>query len=60
MAAQRAALQAVKRLMRLLQDETASHGDVLKAAALIFERVYPAANGDPGGDFEICVKEESP
>lgn len=55
-----AAQRAVERLLKLLDDPEASHGDVLKAAALIFERVLPAvAGGDSAGsDFEICVKEE--
>ncbi len=55
-----AALKAVERLTALLDDPETSHADVVKAATLIFDRVYPAASGagDPGGDYEICVKEE--
>ncbi|MBR1585053.1 MAG: hypothetical protein IJ662_05895 [Clostridia bacterium] len=54
------ALKAVERLKELLENPDTSHADVLKAATLIFERIYPAANGGAanGGDFEICVKEE--
>ena len=54
-----AALRAAERLRDLLENPDTAPGDVLKAAALIFERVYPAAAGsEGGGDFEICVKEE--
>ena len=55
-----AALKAVERLTALLDDPETPRADVLKAATLIFERVYPAGAGagDPGGDYEICVKEE--
>ena len=54
-----AALRAAERLRDLLENPDTSPGDVLKAAALIFERIYPAAaGGESGGDFEICVKEE--
>lgn len=57
--AQLAALRAAERLLSLLEDPDASHGDVIKAAALVFERVYPSsAGGMEGGDYEICVKEE--
>ena len=56
---QRAALKAVERLLELLENPDASHADVLKASALIFERIYPAqGQGAAGGDYEICVKEE--
>ncbi len=55
-----AAEKAVSRLMELLDDPDTSHADVLKAATLIFDRVYPAAAGEKeaGGDYEICVKGE--
>ena len=53
-----AAEKAVERLIALLMDPDTSHGDVLKAAALIFERVLPAAAGGDSSDFEIVVKEE--
>lgn len=55
-----AALLAVERLRDLLADPDASAADVLKAATLIFDKIYPAAagGGPTGGDFEICVKEE--
>lgn len=54
-----AALLAVERLSSLLSDPDATNADALKAATLIFERVYPAqAGGGPTGDFDICVKEE--
>ncbi|MBQ9263730.1 MAG: hypothetical protein IJ189_05905 [Clostridia bacterium] len=55
------AQRAVERLLELLNDPDTSHTDVLKAATLIFERIYPAALGGEkaaGGDFEICVKED--
>ena len=42
---QQTAQRAVERLLDLLNDADASHADVLKAAALIFERIYPAAAG---------------
>ncbi|NLD82573.1 MAG: hypothetical protein GX637_00255 [Clostridiales bacterium] len=55
-----AAEEAVRRLKELLDDPDTSHADVLKAAALIFDRVYPAAAAEKeaGGDYEICVKGE--
>ena len=54
-----AALLAVERLSALLSDPEASNADALKAATLIFERVYPAqAGGGATGDYDICVKEE--
>ena len=38
---------------------TAFVADVLKAFQLIFERAYPGAcETQPGGDFDIIVKEE--
>lgn len=56
--ARKTAQRAVERLLDLLNDPDASHTDVLKAAALIFERIYPAAAGGDAGDYEICIKEE--
>ncbi len=55
-----AAQKAVERLKRLLSDPETSNADVLKAATLIFERVYTAQAEDKAGgsDYEICVKEE--
>ena len=57
---QEAAILALERLISLLQDAETSNGDVFKAVQLIFERVLPAQGGGdgPGGDFDICVKEE--
>lgn len=56
----KAALLAVERLEELLRDPEASRGDILKAAALIFEKIHPqtAGGGAAAGDFEICIKEE--
>lgn len=55
-----AAALAAERLVELLQNPDTSPADVLKAATLIFDRVYPAVAGsqEAGGDYEICVKEE--
>lgn len=54
-----AALLAVDRLTEMLKDPATSNADVLKAATLIFDRVYPAqASGGASGDYEICVKED--
>lgn len=55
-----AAQRAVERLKKLLSDPETSNSDVLKAATLIFERVYtaPAEEKTGGSDYEICVKEE--
>ncbi|MBR4359133.1 MAG: hypothetical protein IKP32_00740 [Clostridia bacterium] len=56
---QEAAIQALQRLSDLLLNPDTGNGDVLKAAALILERVYPLqAEAPAGGDFDICVKEE--
>ena len=52
-----AALTAVERLRTLLRDPESSHGDVLKAAAMIFDRVSFQQQGETG-DFEIVVREE--
>lgn len=57
--AQTAALLAVKRLETVLKDPETSGADVIKAATLIFDRVYTGKNDAPAaGDFEILVKEE--
>ena len=50
----------MERLEELLRDPEASRGDILKAAALIFEKIHPqtAGGGAAAGDFEICIKEE--
>ena len=57
---QEAALQALRRLIELLQDPETPRADVIKASSLIFDRVYaqPQADSPAGGDFEICVKED--
>ena len=58
---QEAALLSLQRLIGLLQDPDTSNADVLKASALIFERIYPLQSGSAapqGGDYEICVKED--
>ena len=53
------AIMAVERLKKLLRDPDASNADALKAATLIFERVYPTPQtGAAAGDFDICIKEE--
>lgn len=54
-----AAILAVERLKKLLRDPDASNADALKAATLVFERVYPTPQtGAAAGDFDICIKEE--
>ena len=54
-----AALLAVERLSSLLSDPESSNGDALKAATLIFEKIYPLqSGGGANGDYEICVKED--
>ena len=57
---QEAALLSLQRLIGLLQDPDTPNADVLKASALIFERIYPLQGGAPAsqGDFDIVVKEE--
>ena len=58
---QEAALLSLQRLIGLLQDPDTPNADVLKASALIFERIYPFQSGAAapgGGDYEICVKED--
>lgn len=57
---EKAALRAVEKLLDVLDNPESSNADVLKAATLIFDRIYPGqAGGDAGaGDYEICVKEE--
>ena len=57
---QEAALQALRRLIELLQDPETPRADVIKASSLIFDRVYAQSQADSsaGGDFEICVKED--
>ena len=59
-ASRQAAQKAVERLKKLLSDPETSNADVLKAATLIFDRVYTAQAEDKtaGSDYEICVKEE--
>ena len=57
--ARKAAVRALERLITLLEDPDASNADVFKAFQLIFERAYPGAcETQPGGDFDIIVKEE--
>ena len=58
---QEAALLSLQRLIGLLQDPDTPNADVLKASALIFERIHPLQSGGAapqGGDYEICVKED--
>jgi len=53
------ALRALERLDALLNDPDTSNAEVIKAATLIFERIYsPHAEGGAAGDYEICIKEE--
>ena len=58
--AQEAAILGLERLISLLHDPDTSNADVFKAVQLIFDRVMPSQGGSdaPGGDFDICVKEE--
>lgn len=54
-----AAVTAVERLESLLSDPETSNADAIKAATLVFERIYPAQAGEAiTGDFEICMREE--
>ncbi len=55
-----AAIRAVERLQKMLRDDAASNGDVIKAAALVLGRV-PQEKGEqsPTGDFEIILQEEN-
>ena len=57
---QEAALLSLERLIELLQNPDTPNADVLKASALIFERIFPLQTaGTPAdGDYEICVKED--
>ena len=49
----------MERLISLLEDPDTSTADVFKAFQLIFDRAYPGAcETQPGGDFDIIVKEE--
>ena len=56
-AAGQAALLAVERVSGLLKNPEATGGEVLKAAQLIFERIY-RPEGAQMGDFDILIKEE--
>lgn len=53
------ALRALERLEALLQDPDTANAEVIKAATLIFDRIYSScAEGGTAGDYEICIKEE--
>ena len=57
--AKKAAVRALERLISLLEDPDTSTADVFKAFQLIFDRAYTGAcETQPGGDFDIIVKEE--
>ncbi len=53
-----AAIAAADRLKMLLDDENASNGDVVKAAALALDMAGKGAEASAAGDYEILVKEE--
>lgn len=56
---QTAALLAVKRLEQVLKDPETSGADVIKAATLIFDRLYTGkADAAEAGDYEITFREE--
>lgn len=56
---QQAALLAAERLISLLEDPDTVNSDVIKAATLILEKLYPVQS-EPlsGGDYDICIKED--
>ena len=55
---QQAALLAAERLISLLEDPDTGNGDVIKAATLILEKLYPIQSESlSGGDYDICIKE---
>lgn len=55
---QQAALLAAERLISLLEDPDTGNGDVIKAATLILEKLYPIQSDSlAGGDYDICIKE---
>ena len=55
---QQAALLAAERLIALLEDPDTGNGDVIKAATLILEKLYPIQSESlSGGDYDICIKE---
>ena len=56
---QEAALLSLERLIGLLTNPDTPNADVLKASALIFERIYPqqSSGGVTQGDFDIVVGE---
>ena len=58
--AQSAALLAVRRLEKVLRDPETSGADVIKAATLIFDRLYTGgdASATAAGDYEITIREE--
>ena len=53
-----AAISAADRLKALLEDENASNGDVVKAAALALDMAGKGAETAATGDYEILVREE--
>lgn len=53
-----AAISAADRLKSLLEDENASNGDVVKAAALALEMSGKSAGAAVMGDYEIRIKED--
>ena len=56
---QQAALLAAERLISLLEDPDTGNGDVIKAATLILEKLYPIQSESlSGGDYHICIKED--
>jgi len=53
------ALRALERLDALLNDPDTSNAEVIKAAALVFDRIDSShAEGGTPGDYEICFKED--
>lgn len=53
------ALRALERLDALLNDPDTSNAEVIKAAALVFDRIDSShAEGGTPGDYEICIKED--
>ena len=56
---QEAALLSLERLIELLRNPDTPNADVLKASALIFERIYPlqCSGAAAQGDFDIVLDE---
>ena len=56
---QQAALLAAERLISLLEDPDTVNSDVIKAATLILEKLYPVQSESlSAGDYDICIKED--